>query len=364
MPQYDWIIKNGIETLPISQAEYARYIAHEECRFFGVRADDEPDLACGNCWGITQRTRIALALSAARDLIEQQLGFSLSRTAETGEMGTGERQYWDYNIRLNKAHLYSLGVYEYTAEVNRTLDWTDTDPASISFTTDCGVDAIEVLYPDEEEVIRIQPSSITKSGTTMTIEIPRCRLVKKEIIEVSDDLETCVDYETDSNFLTTVDTRCRSINCTTPLNLIWLSSDVLSSSECGEVTQAGCGSVVNRRLSIIRPSAATWTGASFTVSSLSYCVEPIEIAVSYIAGLHPLPEALRQGLVRLAHSLMPAEPCGCELSLAAWKRDREEAPVVAKETCPWGMTAGAYYAWKSLDTYRVGDGGLLSAGMI
>jgi len=56
---------------------------------------------------------------------------------------------------------------------------------------------------------------------------------------------------------------------------------------------------------------------------------------------------------------MPSEPCGCQLMQAYWSEDRGEAPVLAKEQCPWGMMAGSWYAWNSLMRYRIGEGGLM-----
>jgi len=44
---------------------------------------------------------------------------------------------------------------------------------------------------------------------------------------------------------------------------------------------------------------------------------------------------------------------------AYWLEDRGEAPVLAKEQCPWGMRAGSWFAWNSLMRYRIGEGGLV-----
>jgi len=195
---------------------------------------------------------------------------------------------------------------------------------------------------------------MTKSGNTVTATIPWARLLKFSVMS-----DSCVEYENTDNYITTLNAQCRDINCTTPLTLVWLTSDVACATPCGTSEQLGCGSIVDARLGLIRPASATWDGATFVSATPSYNSKPAFADVSYIEGMFPLPYKLKTAMIRLAHALMPSEPCGCQIMQAYWKEDRGEAPVLAKEQCPWGMMAGSWYAWNSLMRYRIGDGGLM-----
>jgi hypothetical protein len=60
-------------------------------------------------------------------------------------------------------------------------------------------------------------------------------------------------------------------------------------------------------------------------------------------------------VIRLAHSLMPEGPCGCDLAVLYWKRDRNVPDFIEPDRarCLWGVSDGAYQAWKFALDMRV-----------
>ena len=353
---YDWLTTYDVVTLPISIQDYVIHTKSDEHRFMGVLADDDPTYACGDCWPLTQRSQLVTALKTALEMIEFELGFSLALAAHEDA-----RHHYEYNVQLDHGMLYSLGVYAVANIATGIVVDYAADPAVISFDTTCALADIEIMYPASDlysgETIRIEPKTAKKIGNTVTITVPWGRLVKLSVMG-----DTCVDYEETDNYTATVDAQCKTIVCTTPLTIVWNTSTVTPCVPCGTVEQLGCATITDARLGLIRPQTATWDGAAFSSSSASYCNKPDFVDVSYIEGLYPLPRIMKQALIRLAHTLMPSEPCGCQIMQAMWSEDRGEAPVLAKEQCPWGMMAGAWFAWNSLMRFRIGDGGMITGG--
>ena len=309
---YDWLTNYEVIELPISLEDYVTYVKADEHRFMGLLADDDPSYACGDCWPLTQRSQLVYALQQATEMIEDELGYSLSLTEHENE-----RIDYDTIARLSHQMLHSLGTWSVSSiATGIAVNYAD-DPATISFDTDCDLENIEITYPDSDlysgATIRINPKTAVKSGDTVTMTIPWGRLVKLSLMG-----DTCLDYEDTDNYIATVNAQCRTIDCTAPLNLVWLSSGCTA---CGETQQAGCGAIEDKRLGLIRPQPATWNGASFTSGTLTYSRDPDFVDVSYIEGLDPLPYKMKQALIRLAHTLMPSEPCGCEIMQRMWQED-------------------------------------------
>lgn len=360
MRGYDWITTYEILTLAISLEDYVTYLKYDERYLMGAEADTQPAYGCADCWTLTQRSQLAYALQQAQEMIEDELCYSIMRTEHSDEtVDPYVRHEYNRIVSLGRKMLYTLGVWSVTSIATGIAVVLGTDPATVTFTSTCDLNKIELTYvPDDNyysgAVIRINPKIMTKSGTTVTAKIPWARLIKLSLID-----DTCLDYEDTGNYIATLNAQCRDTDCTTPLTLVWQTSDVACGTPCGVSEQLGCGSIANARLGLIKPLPATWNGATFVTATPSYSCRPAFVDVSYIEGLSPLPYKLKTAMIRLAHSLMPSEPCGCQLMQAYWLEDRGEAPVLAKEKCPWGMMAGSWYAWNSLMRYRIGEGGLM-----
>ena len=243
---YDWVTTYDIITLPISIRDYVAYTKSDEHRFMGVLADDDPIYACGDCWPLTQRSKLVDALKAAQEMIELELGFSLALAAHEDA-----RHHYEYNTQLDRGMLYSLGSYEIASIATGIVINYAADPAVVIFDTTCALADIEIMYPSSDlysgETIRIEPKTAKKVGNTVTMTIPWGRLVKLDIMG-----DTCVDYEDTSNYIVTLDAQCKSIICTTPLTLVWHSSSVVPCTPCGTEEQLGCASIVDSRLGLIR----------------------------------------------------------------------------------------------------------------
>jgi len=71
--------------------------------------------------------------------------------------------------------------------------------------------------------------------------------------------------------------------------------------------------------------------------------------------LRTLDTKLKMALVRLAHTLMPAEPCGCKIVQARWEQDRKIPAVVTREQLNSGFGAmdGAWFAYKVCQSARL-----------
>lgn len=358
---YDWPTTYGVMNLAISIEDYCTYLKADERYFMGAEADTLPNYQCADCWTLTQRSQLAYHLQQAQEMIEDELEYSIMLRGHSDETTDPYvRHPYSSQIQLGRKMLYTLGSWSVTSIGTNIVVDLSADPAVVTFDTTCDLNKIEITYvPDNDyysgATVRIQPKVMTKSGNTVTAKIPWARLLKFSVQG-----DTCVDYEDTDNYITAVNAQCRDINCTTPLTLVWLTSNVACSTPCGTSEQLGCGSVLDNRLGIVQVEPATWNGATFVSNTPSYCNSPTFADISYIEGLYTLPYKLKAAIIRLAHSLMPSEPCGCQIMQAYWKEDRGEAPVLAKETCPWGMMAGAWFAWNSLMRYRIGEGDLLS----
>lgn len=357
---YDWLTTYEVLELAISLEDYVTYLKADERYFMGARALDLPEYACADCWTLTQRSQLAYALQQAQEMIENELGYSIMRREHSDETVDPYVRYdYDDIVQLDKKLIYSLGTWTVTSIATGIAIDLSADPAVVTFDTNCDLSKIELTYIPSDDyysgaTVRIWPKTMTKSGNTVTARIPWARLLKFSVMG-----DTCVSYEDTDNYITTLNAQCRDIDCTTPLTLVWLTSDVACATPCGTSEQLGCGSITDARLGLIRVAPATWNGTTFTVATPSYSSNPAFVDVSYVEGLFPLPYKLKSAMIRLAHALMPSEPCGCQIMQAYWREDRGEAPVLAKEQCPWGMMAGSWYAWNSLMRYRIGEGGLM-----
>ena len=73
-------------------------------------------------------------------------------------------------------------------------------------------------------------------------------------------------------------------------------------------------------------SAGTWSRSA----NAACCVgRPVTMEINYYAGDLVLDRTAQMAIVRLAHSKMPTEPCGCDVTQRLWKRDQPVEDVGA-----------------------------------
>lgn len=316
--------------------KYEEYIGIDDIPYNGWTETGEPNYWCRYVWKQTDRERMAAALATSRELIEQQLGYTIFP------------HWFEETILLDdlsKIYKLSWGMgIEFGTKVSKFID-----SPSVSYSDDVGTvivnyastlptDEIEVRYNGED--IIIHHTNVDRlSPTQVMVSIPQCRLMDPSKFKNSK-----IYYSDISNYVTLVDVY-RVYNDDT-LTLVDSNGEQLENLEViwydkrlGEVCISGC--VCN--------------------SGCNLC-DIQKVFVRYKAGLTYWSAALYSALVRLAHVNLPSEPCGCEGVVQIWKGDREDATATSKvANNPWGLTKGAYFAWNTVSELRLGHGDLLVA---
>ncbi|RLG27617.1 hypothetical protein DRO03_11790, partial [Methanosarcinales archaeon] len=212
------------------------------------------------------------------------------------------------------------------------------------------VDQIIVFYPDTDE--RIDAQEIVVESGDLTIFIPRWRLVKREL------QNTAVVYADDANYVETVDVKHI-------YNDPSVNADIVYADGCGCETdaQTACmtlelGDIGKWRVKPATYDADTglWSASSFSCGGVAY-----NFKLNYLSGATKMTPTMKSAVIRLAHSLMPAPPCGCGDIRSLWKRDRNVPMVTDRErlNCPFGMSDGAWFAWNIALANQVGWMGIL-----
>lgn len=318
--------------------KYATHLGIDECGVWGVYYVSQEQAACGTIWTSQQRATLMQYLEQAQKMIEEVIDYPLCPTW----ISQDNRRY-SRLIHTRWKHFLAAGVRA-TAVVSAgvatdlTLDPVHVGPVA-TVVTDSG--ELVVYHPGTTTVI--EPSLVTLSGGNADFYIPRCRLVKTDL-EVNP--VGGLDYDDDNNFETTVDIGREYNDDTTQAILVWPTGKTCCSG-CGEETDTACEAVINPtsgyiKLTPARVVAGTWTAGDWLCS----CPPPY-VRLHYKAGERTLSILAMDAIIRLAHSMMPEGPCGCDIAQTHWKRDRHVPDFVAPERMrvPWGFTDGAWYAW-------------------
>lgn len=328
-------------------ARYAQIVEYPECNFFGVNQDNGVDTGqCREIWVKHQRDTILKYLAEAQYEIEQEIAYPLEPTY-IGAGQSDEYQDWQpYKRRIvTRFARFIAGGIEATANISlgEAVNHA-TDPAVVGpvATTVTDTGEIRVYHPGLD--VEIDPSSITIAGGNLTIEIPRCRMVTEAN---ADNPVTGLDYTDLTNFESTVDIKRTYTDTSVQATLAY--SD--SCTGCTETTISGCFYVRNPRVGIVDIQLS-----SNSNNNLCRCTPEI-IKLNYLAGADVLTRQAEDAIIRLAHSKMPAEPCGCDVVKRLWGRDRNVPdPLTAERlNCPFGLSDGAWIAWtfaQSMKIYR------------
>lgn len=224
---------------------------------------------------------------------------------------------------------------------NVPTDNTDPDVLKVSFVPAVPItntEEVHVFYPGTfDEII---PSNITYDSGTGTLEIliPKCRAIAANKL---DNPPSGWFYDDPTVFQATVDVSLILIDSTVQGQLIYRSSPC---QNCTSDTEDICLYIADHQLGSIKLGLH---------DAKCRCYEGV--LLNYKAGLRNLPRNLESALLRLAHSMMPQEPCGCSAVHQLWARDREIPQVLTQERieCPFGESNGAWYAWKVANTMRL-----------
>ena len=313
--------------------------------FNGLNKPEEvPVYACSTIWKQFNRDNLARFLAIAEEKREQELGYFIAPKY------TPLDEYPISNpLILKKKYLISLGVQTVTTVQDAvTVTYRDVgnnilDPITLAITTALTIVPADVVVQYAGEDVPIHPSSVTFSGGVLTILIPRSRLVKPSL---NDDREDPLMYDNDSNFVTTVDVKCVTYDATEAVHYISFGEDFL------ETPTEGIGLIKDKRLSIVELDTSALS-CVLGFADCSSASNPI-VRISYLSGRQQSIMTDMQTL-RLAHCLMPFEPCGAEATQQYWRDDVTEN--IQNIITPYGSKSGAVDAWVADSRTRVGQGG-------
>lgn len=336
-------------------AEYGQFVNHAECPFWGVAHDTEDPVSCRMIWMHYQRQMVARYLAEAQDEIEQTLGYPL-----------GERWFTEDQVRYKcpdlapRGHVIQGGVMassdiSITEAVNHATDPAVIGPVATTVTNE---EEIVVYHPGT--TITIDPSSITIAGGNVTIEIPRCRMV---ILDSVDNPEPGLDYADPGNFEITVDIVRVYNDPSTHAVLISNHSctAACASQGCTEYTQDACIYVTQPEIGAFQALPSDYADGVWSRKACTRSYEWIEL--NYQAGVDmdtwKWRRQAKDAIIRLAHSKMPTEPCGCDPVQSMWRADNTIPDGLTAEriNCPFGLSNGAWMAWKfakAMKLWRLG----------
>jgi len=332
----------------VNLAEYQRLINHPLNAFWGVRHEAEIRGGCGIILLKEERDMIARYLCEAQDEIEQQTGYFLEPKWVTDE----DHAYEGLIVLARQRKVITGGVrgedmLDEDATIDHSADPAIVGPIAVTFTDTAEV---KVYYPNAgQEII---PERVTITGGQLVIEIPRCRLVDPEYL--NNDREG-VEYTDLGNFLTVVDVMRVYNDPSTHAQLVRPGACV---DGCGEEADDGCIYVKRPEIGSVTVRRATYSDGVWSAVSAGLCNRGYGLVrLNYLSGMDPTSPQAEDAIIRLAHSKMPEEPCGCSVAQRLWKRDRSVPSLLTAErlNCPFGLSDGAWIAWKfamALKKYR------------
>lgn len=317
------------EQSAVTLPRYAQLIGYSECAFFGISSTGNDNFECRELWLQSQREEIAMYLHEAQVDLEQILNYPIGL-----QWFADERHSYRYKILTKFGKVIASGVKTTTVISNAaTVDLT-VDPCHIHInpsTVSSDFDEVRIYYPGT--AIEIVPSNITwAAGTGLLIEIPKCRLIA-EAYWVNPSSGWL--YTDNTHFLASIDVKRVYNDPLTQAHLVYKNDAVDFDQEL--YTDTG--------QYIINPAIGEM---QIETQFAGCCKNYYQVGVNYCAGLVPVPRATENAIIRLAHSKMATEPCGCDVTQRLWKRDRNIPQVLTREriNCPFGLSDGAWYAWK------------------
>lgn len=328
----------------ISPVRYAQRIHQNECSFWGVAnpAEVEIGYGCDVIWSKWQRDDISYYLAEAQQEIEQQINYPICTrwfTDEQHNLSCPIQTDWGYVIEGGVMAIDDIADAE---AVDYSIDPAVIGPIATALTN---TDEIAVFYPGS--LNQIFPETMEITGGFLTIWVPRCRMVAADKLE---NPKEGWNYDDLDNFTTTVDVKRVYNDPSTQAELIWRDCNA-----CESQSQAACIYVRNGEIGSVDVTAGAYSDGAWTRTS-SFC-KPVEsVRLNYRAG-RGMTYQMEDAIIRLAHSKMPDELCGCETFTRLWRRDRNIPEILTRErlNSPFGPSDGAMIAFRftqSMKLYR------------
>jgi hypothetical protein len=325
-----------------------------EAAFNGLRKTNDDDChECNAVWRQTDRDALAAAIMNAEEMREHELGYFVAPKYVENEEYT-----YKYPLILDRRYLISIGRRK-TSDIqsgvalNHGVETAPNDPVSIVVpTTVTDTSEIHVYYPGES--VEIRPSKVAISGGNATILIPRSRLVDPD---VDTNCDPAPSYYENDNFLTTVDVKRVYYDVSEGVYLVWFNDccSLFSIPSLTEYTQLAYPRIVDNKLAIVKPYAATYNAGTWTSASFAKPVYPETIRISYLSGRQKSAQ-VEIDTARLAHTLLPGLiPDRVDLCSDCWKADMEQDP--SELVTPYGTARGAIQVWMSDSRAKLAYGG-------
>lgn len=334
----------------IRLARYAQIIRYDERRFWGL-AVGIPSSWCRTIWTLPQRLMLARYLTDAQIEMEGIIGYPVGY-----RWIVEPRRAFNWSKRADYAWVLEGGVKAITTVSAGTAVNHGTDPAVIgpvayAFTD---VDEIHIFHPGTD--IEIDPDTVSIAGGAVTITIPRARLVS---VANADNPEAGWSYTDLSKFEATVDIKWIYNDPSTQavLTTNHKCSSTCSTCGCVDYTYTGCIEVAQPEPGLVEVYPADYVSGAWTrKTTCNVCYRWMQL--NYKAGKLPN-EQMEDAIVRLAHSKMPVDPCGCDPAKSLWQRDRNVPTVLTAErlNCPFGLSDGAWFAYQQALSMAVTRGG-------
>ena len=335
----------------VSLPRYAKLIGYDECAFWGVVYEGQAQAACNTLWSEFERMTMAQALADAEQDIEATVGYPLCPKWVVGEVVDEldddarwvDQQRYRGRQRARYSYVLEAGVRAVTVvESGATVDHA-TDPAVVGPLSTAATDGaeIKVYYPGSDR--QIEPSRVVIAGGEVTIYIPRCRMVKGDLLNQPDG---GLMYEEVENFLETVDVKLVYNDPSINAELVRPGcKNNACVGGCSECTHSACIYVRDPRNGYLDVRPATYANGVWTAAYP--CQSYALVRLNYRCGLKALSPKVERAILRLAHANSPEAPCSCQKTNHLWARDRNVPETVTREriNCPFGMSDGAWAAY-------------------
>ena len=230
------------------------------------------------------------------------------------------------------------------------------DPAIVTVNgVTCAAESIHVYHAGTD--IEIEPESIVIAAGIATITIPWCRLVAPAYEDTDEDGLAYADVATWG--AATVDVRCLTNDPSTQATLLSPDGCACTATPCADTEYSACIHVRLPNIGSLDVTRGTYADGAWTRVALCRCARWVEL--NYLSGLTVLPRGAEDMVIRLAHSLLATEVCGCDSIVLMWRRDRNVPLMLTREriNCPWGLSDGAWAAWQWTQTKKLRRGSVL-----
>ena len=334
----------GIETdnQLVTLSRYARIVGYTEWAFFGISHPDSTRFALRKIWNIAQREDIANYLSQAQYMIEEVVEFPLKPRWITNEFHPFSLSLFSKWAKILECGIRADEEISSGAVVDKSTDPCTVTIVGVSSILD--VSEVEVYHPGTKSVIdfssavvEVSPVSLGAGVYQLVISIPKPRLVAED---KWDNPESGWVYTDPDVYESTVDVFRVYNDPSIQASLIYKDCSNCDTSFSSSLTEGRDMFIVNPEIGslIVDPSADP------SCSNKTF----VSLRINYRAGMTEFNRHLESMVIRLAHSLMAAEPCSEPIIMRLWQRDRDIPKILTRDRidCPFGMSDGAWTAWK------------------